>query len=95
MGWDVNPQTLKSKLQIANDRLIRIHEAAVGHAGWLVTNAEFQREHDTLLAAWEPHIRQFGLAGAGKVLVAQGPVSLLQATVLTPAISTLWPSRRF
>ena len=63
----MNAAKLDLILRTANERLNRIQEAALGYTGWLVTNAEFQREHDALLATWEPSIRQFvrpGRSGA-------------------------------
>jgi hypothetical protein len=70
---------LEQMLREANNRVRPLQRIAEGYVGWLLTNPEFQTEHDELLLRWQSQIQQYGLEFVG-CTISTAPLASLPPT---------------
>ena len=62
-GW--SPAQIEAVNTIGRQRVERLAAPAHGYAGWLLTNPQFLREHDSLFQTWQSEISEQGIPVMG------------------------------
>lgn len=69
LNWDLNIEQVNFAFKKALPSLNSIARTARAYVGWLITNQQFLAEHDALLQKWADQIRDWGIAGVGRIVL--------------------------